>query len=242
MDKKIEWFQHWFDTSYYHLLYGNRNEEEAEFFMKNLITFLQLKKSDKILDLPCGKGRHAMFLNSKGYDVVGADLSKNSIEFAKSFENNTLQFYLHDMRNPLTGKYNAIFNLFTSFGYFNNNQTNIKVLNNFKNALHKNGFIIIDFLNINKIKQTLIPKETFLKNDIEFHITRSIQNDFLIKNISFEADDIEHHYIEKVQCLTLQDITSFANKIHLKVKHVFGDYDLSPLDKNNSDRLILILQ
>jgi len=241
MDKKIEWV-HWFNTSYYHLLYDDRNEEEAEFFMKNLISFLQLKKGDKILDLPCGKGRHALFLNSIGYDVVGADLSKNSVEFAKTFENNTLKFNLHDMRSPLIGKYNAIFNLFTSFGYFDDNKSNIKVLKNFKNALHKNGFIVIDFLNIKKIKQTLIPKEKFLKNDIDFHITRSIQKGFLIKNISFEADNNKHHYIEKVQSLTLQDITSFADMVHLKVKHVFGDYDLSPLDENNSDRLILILQ
>ncbi len=242
MDKKIEWFQHWFDTSYYHLLYGNRNEEEAEFFMKNLIAFLQLKKGDKILDLPCGKGRHALFLNSKGYNVVGADLSKNSIKFAKTFENDTLKFNLHDMRSPLTGKYNVIFNLFTSFGYFDDNKSNIKVLKNFKNALYKNGFIVIDFLNIKKIQQTLIPKERLLKNGIDFHITRTIQNGFLIKNISFEADNNKHRYIEKVQSLTLQDITSFADMVHLKVKHVFGDYDLSPLDENNSDRLILILQ
>ena len=242
MSKKKEWFQNWFDTSYYHLLYDNRNEEEAEFFMKNLIRFIEIKKGDKILDLPCGKGRHAMFLNKQGYDVVGADLSENSIDFAKVFENNTLKFTIHDMRNPLTGKYDAIFNLFTSFGYFNNNQANIMVLNNFKNALKKNGFVIIDFLNIKKVIQNLIPEEKFLKNGIDFHITRSIQNGFLLKDISFKTNHKEYHFMEKVQCLSLQDITGFADKVNLKVHHIFGDYNLSPFDINNSDRLILILQ
>ena len=77
MEKITDWFEHWFDTKYYHLLYDNRDEKEAEFFMKNLILFLELKKGSRILDLHCGKGRHSVFLNSKGCNVVGADLSRN---------------------------------------------------------------------------------------------------------------------------------------------------------------------
>ncbi|MCK5637568.1 MAG: class I SAM-dependent methyltransferase [Flavobacteriaceae bacterium] len=242
MDRKKEWFQHWFDTDYYHLLYDNRDEKEAEFFMKNLIQFLDIKKGDKILDLPCGKGRHALFLNAQGYDVVGADLSKNSIKFAKTFENSSLKFTEHDMRNPLEGRYDAIFNLFTSFGYFDQNRTNIKVLTNFKNALKKNGSVIIDFLNIEKVVNNLIPEEIFLKNGINFHISRSVKDGFLIKNIMFHADDEDHHFIEKVQCLSLQDIKGFSDIANLKIKHIFGDYILSSFDKKNSDRLILILQ
>ena len=242
MNEKKEWFQHWFDTDYYHLLYDNRDEKEAEFFMKNLIQFLNIKKGNKILDLPCGKGRHAMFLNTQGYDVVGADLSKNSIEFAKSFENNSLKFTEHDMRNPLKGKYDVIFNLFTSFGYFNQNSTNIKVLTNFKNGLKKNGSIIIDFLNIEKVIENLIPEERFIKNGINFHITRMIKNGILIKNIMFHANNEDHHFIEKVQCLSLDDIKAFSVTANLKIKHIFGDYNLSLFDNKKSDRLILVLQ
>jgi len=242
MEKKTEWFEHWFDTKYYHLLYDHRNEEEAEFFMLNLIHFLELHKRDQILDLPCGKGRHSMFLNSKGFNVVGADLSKNSIDHAKKFENETLKFRIHDMREPLLKKYDAIFNLFTSFGYFEKDDANISVLKNFKNALFQNGKIVIDFLNIDKIKQNLIADEKFEKNGILFHITRNIENEILIKNISFEADERSHFYTEKVQCLTLEKMTKLADVANLKVQHTFGDYNLSSYDKNNSNRLILILQ
>ena len=151
MKNKTEWFVNWFDTPYYHLLYDHRNENEAKFFMKNLLSFLHLKKGDEILDLPCGKGRHSLFLNAQGFNVVGSDLSKNSIQSAKIYENKTLKFTIHDMRDPLHGKYNAIFNLFTSFGYFDDDKTNITVLKNFKKALYKNGFIVVDFLNITKV-------------------------------------------------------------------------------------------
>ncbi len=242
MDKKTEWFEHWFDTKYYHLLYDHRDEEEAQFFMQNLIRFLKLQNGDHILDLPCGKGRHSVFLNAQGFDVVGADLSKNSIDFAKQFENESLQFRIHDMREPLLKKYHAIFNLFTSFGYFEEDTTNIAVLENFKQALLKNGKIVIDFLNINKIKQHLIAEETFEKNGLTFHITRAIKEEILIKKISFEADGKLHDYTEKVQCLTLEKMEKLARMANLNVLHTFGDYNLSPYDKNDSERLILVLQ
>jgi cyclopropane fatty-acyl-phospholipid synthase-like methyltransferase len=242
MEKKTEWFQHWFDTKYYHLLYEHRDDEEAQFFMQNLIDFLDLKKGDRLLDLPCGKGRHSVFLNSKGFEVVGADLSKNSIDFAKQFETETLQFRIHDMREPLLKKYNTIFNLFTSFGYFEEDDANISVLKNFKNALLKNGKIVIDFLNIDKIKKHLITDETFEKNGVIFHITKEIKDEILIKEIYFDADGTSHHYTEKVQCLTIEKMTKLASMGNLKVQHVFGDYNLNAFDKTNSDRLILILQ
>ena len=242
MDNKTEWFQNWFDTPYYHLLYDHRNEKEAEFFMKKLLQFLKLKEGDKILDLPCGKGRHALFLSAMGYDVVGADLSKNSIASAKLFENEKLKFRIHDMRDPLIGNYNAIFNLFTSFGYFNDEQTNLNVLRHFKNALLKNGHIVIDFLNIKKVENELVPEDTINKNGIDFYIKKYIKNDFLIKEISFEVNDKKHKYIEKLQCLTLEKMIGFTQKINLKINHVFGDYYLTTFDERNSDRLILIIK
>ncbi|MCD9597481.1 class I SAM-dependent methyltransferase, partial [Tenacibaculum maritimum] len=122
MDSKKDWFTDWFNTPYYHILYKHRNDDDAKIFMKNLTAFLPLEKSSHILDLPCGKGRHAVFLNSLGYKVTGSDLSENSIDFAKQFENNTLNFRVYDMRKPFIKKYNAIFNLFTSFGYFQEDQ------------------------------------------------------------------------------------------------------------------------
>jgi len=242
MNKKTEWFENWFDTPYYHLLYDYRNDEEAKLFMKALTQFLKLKKGDKILDLPCGKGRHSRFLNSQGFDVVGADLSKNSIQAAKIFENDSLKFRIHDMRDPLLGNYNAIFNLFTSFGYFNEEKTNLKVLELFKNALLPGGFIVIDFLNIIKIENELVAETSVNKNGIHFDIKKYFKNEFLIKEISFNIDDVAHNYIEKLQCLNLKKMEDMASRLSLKPIHVFGDYKLSKFDESKSDRLILILQ
>jgi len=242
MEYKKEWFVNWFDTPYYHLLYDHRDENEAKYFMKNLISFLHLKKGDKILDLPCGKGRHSLFLNTQGFDVVGSDLSVNSIQAAKKFENKTLKFTTHDMRDPLHGKYNAIFNLFTSFGYFDDEESNITVLKNFKNAIDRNGFIVIDFLNISKVINDLITKQEITKNGITFQINKYVKNNFLMKEIYFEADQKEHHFSEKLQCLDLSTMENFAKMAGLKISHTFGNYNLDTFDKEISDRLILILE
>ena len=94
----MSWFTNWFDSKYYHILYKNRDINEAKFFIENLITKLDLKDK-KILDLACGKGRHARLFNELGFNVVGIDLSLNSINEAKIFENKTLKFFQLDMRN-----------------------------------------------------------------------------------------------------------------------------------------------
>ncbi len=245
MSKKQEWFKEWFDTKYYHILYQDRNDDEAQLFMRNLLSYLQLKKKSKILDLPCGKGRHAIFLNSLGYDVVGADLSKNSIEYAQSQvikTNKALNFEVHDMRNKFETKFDAIFNLFTSFGYFDDKKTNVKVLENLKNGLNNNGVLVIDFMNVNYVKQHLIKEETIIKNNIKFNISRSITDQFVIKNICFTVDNKEHNFIERVKYLPLEILKNYIKKAGLKLKHTFGEYSLMEFDSEKSSRLILILE
>ncbi|MEN8124541.1 MAG: class I SAM-dependent methyltransferase [Bacteroidota bacterium] len=242
MKNQNSWYQQWFNTPYYHKLYDHRNDEEAEIFMNKLIGFLKLPEKGKILDLPCGRGRHAIYLNNLGYRITGADLSINNINYAKKFENNTLHFHTHDMRNHLKEKYDAIFNLFTSFGYFDDEDENVKVLQNFKSGLKDNGIIVLDFLNISKAKTNLIPKEIITKNNIDFYIKRKVENNYLKKVIEFNTDDKLFEFEEKVQCLTLPKFKSMSKKANLKIKHIFGDYKLMPFDEKESDRLILIFQ
>ncbi len=86
-NKHSNWFEDWFNSSYYHILYKNRNCNEAEIFIDNLIAFLQPKKDALFLDLACGKGRHAIYLNKKNFKVTGIDLANESIAEASKFEN-----------------------------------------------------------------------------------------------------------------------------------------------------------
>jgi SAM-dependent methyltransferase len=238
--KTKDWFTDWFNTSYYHILYKERNDTEAQLFMKNITALLDLDKSTHILDLPCGKGRHSVFLNSLGYTVTGADLSENSINLAKNHKNDTLHFEVQDMRATFNNKYDAVFNLFTSFGYFEDDEEDLLILKNIKNGLTKDGVFVFDFLNANLVKENLVAKETKIVDAITFNITREISNGFIIKHISFFADGKNHSYTERVKYLDLEKMTFFLEKVGFKIEHTFGDYYLNNFDSKTSNRLILV--
>ncbi|NLP58135.1 bifunctional 2-polyprenyl-6-hydroxyphenol methylase/3-demethylubiquinol 3-O-methyltransferase UbiG [Lutibacter sp. B1] len=242
MTNNKDWFASWFDTCYYHILYKHRDYTEAQEFMQNLISFLNLKKGDLLLDLACGKGRHSIYLNSLGFNVVGADLSKNSIQFAKQFENDTLKFVEHDMRDPFKTKFNAILNLFTSFGFFEDDTEDIAILQNIKNGLKPNGIAVIDFLNVKNVIANLIPEEVQTIDNITFNIKRYVKNGFIIKEINFDDNGKHHTYFEKVKCLNLSKINSYVKAVGFRIKHTFGNYYLDEFNEETSDRLILILE
>ena len=125
-------------------------------FIQHITRFLKLSKNGHILDLPCGKGRHSVYLNSLGYCVTGGDLSERSIAYAKQFENDRLQFCVKDMRVPFLLKYDAVFNLFTSFGYFELDSDDIQVLKNMKECLNDRGVLVLDFLNVVRVRHRLV--------------------------------------------------------------------------------------
>jgi SAM-dependent methyltransferase len=208
--------------------------------MKNITEFLAIPKSTHILDLPCGKGRHSVFLNSLGYKVTGGDLAENSIKIAKEFENDTLSFKVHDMRQPFNNQYDAVFNLFTSFGYFEDDKEDVLILQNIKNGLKKGGYFVFDFLNSDLVKANLVAKETKVVDEIAFNITREITNGFIIKNISFFADDAQHSYTERVKYLDEAKMKAYFNKVGFSITNIFGDYTLSNFNAQTSNRLILI--
>ena len=238
--KTKDWFTDWFNTSYYHILYKERNGAEAQLFMRNITEILSLDTTTHILDLPCGKGRHSVFLNSLGYRVTGSDLSENSIIAAKKYENDTLKFNLHDMRVPFSKKYNAVFNLFTSFGYFEDDKEDLLILHNIKNGLTKEGVFIFDFLNAIMVKENLVTKETKVVDGITFDITREISNGFILKHISFFADAKKHSYTERVKYLDLEKMTYYLEKVGFKIEHTFGDYYLNSFNSKTSNRLIIV--
>ncbi|MCD1118069.1 class I SAM-dependent methyltransferase [Chryseobacterium turcicum] len=235
----MEWFESWFDTPYYHLLYSNRDYTEAENFITKLTSELELPQSAKIIDLACGKGRHSVFLNKLGYDVLGLDLSRQSIEHNKQFENQTLIFDVHDMRDPIDyTPVDAVFNLFTSFGYFDNEEDDKNVFKSVCNALKKDGYFVLDYLNEEFVRNTLVPETTITRGEIDFKISKEIKDRHIIKNIRFEADGKSHHFFEKVKLHTLETIKNYAEESSFERVKIWGDYQLNDFNKDISPRCI----
>ena len=240
-DKNSQWFTSWFNTPYYHMLYQDRNHQEAESFMQNLTRYLNLEDNTAILDLACGKGRHAVYLNSLGYHVTGLDLSTESIAYAKQFENEHLFFDVHDMSLPYSKKFNAVFNLFTSFGYFENDEDNLKTLKAIKSNLKPNGIAVIDFMNVDYVLDNLINENKKERQSIVFTEKRKYENGYIIKDINFDDEGKSYHYQERVKAFKLQDFQKLFNEASLNLIEIFGDYKLGKYLPHKSERLIMVL-
>jgi|TARA_R110001592_G_scaffold138521_2_gene357878 SAM-dependent methyltransferase len=237
-----QWYASWFDTPYYHILYKDRDYTEAQGFMDNLTNYLNIPEGGKILDLACGKGRHSVYLNSLGYDVTGVDLSEKSINHAKQFENETLKFNVHDMSKPYPDTFDAVFNLFTSFGYFEDENCNLETIKAIKSELNDFGFGVIDFMNVNYIIENLVAEDVKTVEGIDFHQKRSVKDGYIIKDISFEADGEHFEFQERVKAFTLKDFEMLFEKAGVYLLDVFGDFKLHKYHSKTSERLIMIFK
>lgn len=237
-----QWYASWFNTPYYHILYKDRDYAEAQTFMDNLTHYLNLPEGGKILDLACGKGRHSVYLNTLGYTITGIDLSQQSIAYAKQFENDTLKFNVHDMSKTYSERFDAVFNLFTSFGYFEDEKSNINTIKSIQEELNATGFGVIDFMNVNYIIDNLVAEDVKTVEGIDFHQKRHVKDGYIIKDISFNADGEHYQFQERVKAFTLEDFEMLFKKAGVHLLDVFGNYKLHKYHSKTSERLIMIFK
>lgn len=241
--KAQEWFETWFNSPYYHILYKNRDEQEAKFFIKNLVNKLGLLPNSYILDIACGKGRHSIIFNKLGFRVNGIDISTENIKEAQKHSNSDLQFYVHDMRKLFRiNYYHLAVNLFSSFGYFKSDKEHQQAVNNMYKCLKPGGFLVIDFLNAYKVINTLIPTEIKTIDNIQFKIERKFLKGNIIKNIEVIDSDKRYNFTESVKAFEFKDFETFLKRAGFQIKNKYGDYALNPFEETLSDRLIIFAQ
>ncbi len=237
------WFRDWFNSPYYHLLYFDRNEAEAKAFIARLISRLHPAPGAAMLDIACGRGRHAAALADMGFDVTGIDISPAMIAEARTLERPNLQFFVHDMRLPFRVNYfDYAFNFFTSFGYFNTRREHEDALRTIANALKPGGTLVIDYLNTRFVEAHLVPRETREVDGVAFHITRWMDEQFFYKKIEIEDDRLQEpiEHTEKVSKFTLGDFTEMFAYQGIQLQEIFGDYQLGPYQLHDSRRLVMI--
>ena len=242
-----EWYTSWFDSPYYHSLYSHRNHQEAADFVSRLINLIQPSKDAHILDVGCGRGRHAIELYRHGFMVTGIDLSHENIKYAKDKAKNekassSLKFMVHDMRKPLDTQFSNVLNLFTSFGYFKDPKDKIRTLESFRTQLVSNGVGVIDFLNPSWVLSNLIKEESIERDGVRFSIQRYKKDKWLYKDIQFQIDEHSYKFQEQVELLEINDFITLFSQVNLQLVDLFGNYQLDAYDKDLSNRQILIFQ
>lgn len=238
------WFEDWFDSPYYHLLYNKRDLSEAHRFIDNLLAHLVPKPNSKMLDVACGMGRHSMVLASYGHDVTGIDLSPASIQKAINSNIPGTQFFEHDMRLPFRINYfDHVFNFFTSFGYFKTDREHHNAIRTMVQALKPNGYLLIDYLNVRFSIDHLKENALEERDNISFHITKWHDDRFLFKQIQVSEKgkaQRKHLFTEKVAKFGLADFNEMLSLQNAQIISVFGDYELGPYDWKHSPRLIIL--
>jgi len=235
----------WFEKSFredYVMVYQHRDESSADAEINNLLSRLPIKREGRVLDLCCGSGRHSRALAKRGYDVVGVDLSPVLLDLAK--EQNTYPnatFFQYDMREiPFQAEFDIVVNLFTSFGYFDSDEENAKVIFNMAKALKTGGEVVIDYLNPAYVKANLVPHSTRETNGLLIEERRWIEDARVKKEITVrDAEESEpRHYLEQVRLYEEPDMRKMLIQAGFTDIQLFGDYAFDPYRTEESPRMI----
>ena len=238
-----EWYKDWFNSEYYHKLYFERDESEAEAFMDRLISYLKPLPGSRMLDVACGKGRHSKFLAAKGFNVTGIDISIDSINFARQGEKENLSFFVHDMRLPFWINYfDFVFNFFTSFGYFGTRREHDDATRTIAASVKRDGTVLFDYLNVHYVEDRLVHNEVKTIGSTEYEIHRWHDDDHFFKKMIITDPILSKplEFTEKVAKFSLGDFTDMLSFQNMQVTEVFGDYHLNPYHTRNTPRMIVM--
>ena len=243
MSHDNNWFKEWFNSPYYHKLYFERDEQEAAAFINRLLARLQPPSHASMLDVGCGRGRHAKLLAAKGFDVTGIDLAPSSIAIASQSEKENLHFFQHDMRLPFwINFFDYAFNFFTSFGYFRTEREHYNAIRTIANSLQPNGVLVLDYLNVHYAEDHLVHKQEKIMDHVTYYITKWFDETHFYKKIVIEDEQLQEplEFTEEVAKFTLGDFNDMFAFHYLQVQEVYGDYLLNAYDIKNSPRLIMV--
>ncbi|WP_135553327.1 SAM-dependent methyltransferase [Paenibacillus cymbidii] len=236
----------WFEESFgedYLIVYKHRDISGAQAEVRNMIRWLELPPGAAVFDLCCGMGRHALALAEAGYRVTGADLSDVLLREARRLDvEQRVTWLKSDMRElPPIGPFDAVVNLFTSFGYFDAEDDHIRVLRGMARLLADDGKFIIDYLNPGAVIRGLVPRSQRQDGPLTIIETRAIEDGFVRKRIVVsEPGREDRHYKEQVRLFGLEQFRSMAAAGGLTIEQVYGGYDGSAYDPEHSGRLIMV--
>ena len=234
-----DWFARWFGDDYLRM-YPHRNEEDARAAIAMVAAVVNIPGAH-ILDLACGPGRHAVQLAQRGAWVVGIDLSNVLLRKAQSTVHPPHVLVRGDMRGlPFRpGSFDVIVNLFTSFGYFEDDDQHLGVLQSAATLLKPSGTLVLDYLNAEQVTRNLVDTEKAVLGGQQVHIERRVIKDGLYVEKEMRIVDDGSIHLERVRLFQPTDLVSLLERSGLTLEHQYGDYQRGPLSPE-SPRAIMV--
>ncbi|MEZ4808704.1 MAG: class I SAM-dependent methyltransferase [Flavobacteriales bacterium] len=235
----MSWYRNWFGTRYYALLYGHRDLQEAASWARMILGRWDLGTGAHVLDVACGRGRHAALFLAEGMQVTGVDISTESIADAREAVPDA-EFIVHDMREPLAdGGFDAAYCLFTSLGYSRSVADDRRIFRNVADALRPGGRFVVDFMNTRKVLRDLVPQECLSIGNVRFLIERVLEDGVLVKRITVLDGEVEHRFEERVLTLMPEDLTAMAEEAGLVIEDRTDGPVPEPFNEATSSRFVL---
>lgn len=174
MARKRPWYETFYEgdyTRYFlasraHMVTPQRCDDEVDFAQR----VLDLAPGDRVLDLCCGPGRHAVRLAQRGLQVVGLDLSAAHLKLAREAARDaavSVAWVRADMRRipaRFRGRFDAVISMFTSLGYFEDDDEEARVIRGIAGALRPGGRLLIDTINREWVLRNYQPRD-WLEHD-----------------------------------------------------------------------------
>ncbi len=238
----MAWYRTWFGTPYYKLLYGHRGEDDAEAWVRTILARTGLGGGAEVLDMACGRGRHARWFREAGCRVTGIDLSGESIAEAR-LEVPGCRFEVHDIRVPYAeGSFDAVVCLFTSLGYSADREDDRRAVRAAYAALRQGGWFVLDFMNSARVVKDLVPAERVERGGVHFAIERTMEDGQVVKRIHVRDGASEHHFEERVAALTPDELADLLTGAGFRVRARTDGPGAEPFDVERSNRVVLWAQ
>ena len=240
----VDFFREDYLDVYRHLFSAERAEKEVAFAAQAL----DVKAGARVLDLCCGQGRHAVILARRGLRVAALDLNPAYLEMAREAARAakvSLETIVADMRHiPFTNRFDAILNMYTSFGYLESEAEDLKVMKSAADALKPAGRLLLDMLNREWAVANYIQNDWHSGADGTLYIERRdldlVSSRMHVKFVivgpdGARRDSVGHH----IRLYTLTETTRLLQRVGLEVKAVFGGFEGEPYAIDTRRMLVL---
>lgn len=235
----MAWYKEWFGTRYYKLLYGHRDEHEAHEWVLSIAERTGLKAGARVLDMGCGRGRHALSFTQLGAMVTGIDISRESIAEARVLVPEA-DLRVHDMRVPIgTSLFDLVVCLFTSLGYSGVRRDDQLAVNAAAQALKPGGLFVLDLFNGVQAGLTLVKEECQTEKGIRFMINRDLEQGDIVKRISVEDNGCTHTFVERVHAWSAEEVKELVQGAGLVIQAITDGPQGGTFDARTSERIVV---